>query len=125
HGIGGIAEISTISKTLVGELKNGETRYYEISPREFNLEVTNLDKIKAEDVVTSAEIAKEILRGKLRNERLDIVLLNSAAGIYVSGKCDTIQEGIELAKESIESGKAYEKLKSLVKATKGDLSKLE
>lgn len=52
-------------------------------------------------------------------------MLNAAAGIVVSGKADGLQEGLELAAQSIESGAAYDKLVSLVQFTNGDPSKLE
>lgn len=125
HGIGGIDEISNIGKTLVGELKSSRISYYKISPDKFNLKLTNLDKIKAEDIAQSVKLAKGILRNEIKDEKLEVVLLNSAAGIYLGGKCNNLQEGIEIAKESLESGRAYDKLKALVKATRGDLSKLE
>ncbi len=55
----------------------------------------------------------------------DIVLVNAAAAIQAGGKADTIKEGIQMARESIENGLAYKKLKSLIKFSGGDLSKLE
>ena len=57
--------------------------------------------------------------------KTEIVLMNSAAGITVAGKADDFTRGMELARESIESGAAYEKLRALVKASGGDLSRLE
>ncbi|MEM3704202.1 MAG: hypothetical protein QXX79_07300, partial [Candidatus Bathyarchaeia archaeon] len=55
----------------------------------------------------------------------DMVLINSAAGILVGGKADSLAEGVELANESIESGAAYKKLKMMIKASGGELSRLE
>jgi anthranilate phosphoribosyltransferase len=56
---------------------------------------------------------------------MEFVLVNSVAGIMVGGKAKNFEEGMELARESIESGIAYEKLKDLIKASGGSLSKLE
>lgn len=55
----------------------------------------------------------------------DVVLMNSAAGVIVGGKASDLKEGLEVARESIDSGKAYEKLQKLIKETGGDVSKLE
>ena len=57
--------------------------------------------------------------------KTEIVLVNSAAGIIVGGKAENFKEGMELARESIESGAAYNKLKDLIKASGGSLQRLE
>jgi len=61
----------------------------------------------------------------VQRAKRDIVLVNAAAGIIVGGKADDFEEGLELARDSIDSGKAYDKLKILVKTGNGDLSRLE
>ena len=80
--------------------------------------------------VTRAKAFAYILKNKESDIDLDIpktnmVLINAAAAIQIGGKAKTIKDGIELAQESIRSGSAYQKLKSLVKFSIGDLSKLE
>ena len=62
---------------------------------------------------------------KPQDPKIDAVLLNAAAGIIVGGKADDFTNGIELAVKSIESGAAYKKLKTMVKASGGVLTKLE
>jgi anthranilate phosphoribosyltransferase len=74
----------------------------------------------------SAEIIFKILSGKTFDDaKAEIVLVNSAAGIIVGGKAENFAEGMELARKSITSGKAYAKLKELVKASGGSLERFE
>jgi anthranilate phosphoribosyltransferase len=76
-------------------------------------------------VQESAEVIFRILNGKRDGAKMDLVLVNSAAGIIVGGKASDFKEGMEIAKESIVSGAAYAKLKALAKASSGNLQKLE
>ena len=90
--------------------------YSKIKKRE---ELVSALKAKIEEnrmLKKELEIVKEILQGK-RGPMRDIVLLNASAAIYVGGKANNIKEGIELAKESIDSGKAYKKLNEFIEAT--------
>ncbi|MFQ6090733.1 MAG: anthranilate phosphoribosyltransferase [Candidatus Bipolaricaulia bacterium] len=114
HGIDGIDEISTLGPTCVGELNEEEIRNYEITPEEFGLKRTTIDKIANVQPQASARLTLEILKGKLRDERYEIVLLNSGAGIYVAGGAATIEDGLGKAQESIISGQALEKLLGLI-----------
>ena len=75
----------------------------------------------------NAEIIFRILFEKLdeNDPKAQIVLVNSAAAIIVSGEADSFECGMEIARESIKSGAAYKKLKNLVRITRGDSSRLE
>ena len=75
----------------------------------------------------SAETIFKILSGNLTHGDpiIEFVLVNSMAGIMVGGKAKDFEYGMELARESIDSGAAYDKLKDLIKASGGSLSKLE
>jgi anthranilate phosphoribosyltransferase len=74
----------------------------------------------------SAETIFKILKGNnLNDPKAEMVLVNSAAGIIVGGKAEDFKEGMQAAKESIESGAAYGKLKALITASGGSLQKLE
>jgi len=117
YGEGGLDELSTLGKTIIAEVDKDKIKNYEINPEDFDFA-----RAKAEDIVETtpeknAEIARSILQGK-KGPMRDIVLLNAGATIYVSSKASTIKEGIRLAKESIDSGKAYKKLVAFIKATK-------
>ena len=75
-----------------------------------------MECLQGGDARTNAEITLDILKGSTGHRR-DIVLLNAAATIYVSGRADSIAEGIEIAKDSIDSGKALQKLQDLIAFT--------
>ncbi|PKP53428.1 MAG: anthranilate phosphoribosyltransferase [Candidatus Altiarchaeales archaeon HGW-Altiarchaeales-3] len=114
HGMAGLDEISTIGETKISELINGEIDNYIITPEEFGLERANGSDLSGGNAGENAKILIEILKGEERGAKRDIVLINAAAGIVVGGKAKTISEGLELAKGSIDSGRAYKKLKNMI-----------
>jgi anthranilate phosphoribosyltransferase len=127
HGLDGLDEISTIGKTQICWLRNGEVHSHMIEPEDFGIKRTTPESLGGSTPQENATTTCRILTDRcLRNDpRRNIVLLNAAAGIVVSGKADSLHEGLELAAQSIESGAAYDKLVSLVRFTDGDPSKLE
>jgi anthranilate phosphoribosyltransferase len=127
HGLDGLDEISTIGKTAVAWLKEGKVAVMEVAPKDFGVRTARIADIRGTTPDESAEIVFQILNGKCppENPKTEIVLVNSAAGIIVGGKAADFSYGMEVARESIESGAAYKKLKALVRASGGDLSKLE
>jgi anthranilate phosphoribosyltransferase len=124
HGICGIDEISTIGKTAIAWLKDGEVYDIELSPKDFGVKATTHDMIKGTTPNESAEILFKVLNGLADEPHTDIVLVNGVAGIIVSGKTDDFNYAMDMARDSIESGAAYSKLKRLVKASGGNLSRL-
>mgnify|MGYP006288472665 CR=1 FL=1 len=125
HGLGGMDEISTLGETKISWLKDGEVNCKSFNPVDFGIKKTTHEAIKGSDVRENSEIVYRILNGHDNGPRTDIVLVNSMAGIIVSGKTDEMSHAIELAKESIESGSAYGKLKDLVRQTGGNTRRLE
>lgn len=127
HGVDGLDEISTIGKTWIAWLRDGEVSLLEKSPEDFGFRTAKPDEIRGASPEKSAHLTYKLLTDQLKggDARRDIVLLNAAASILVGGKAETIHQGVELAEESIETGKAYRKLKMMVKASGGNLSKLE
>jgi len=117
HGRDGVDEISTLGPTYAGELKDGEIRHYELRPEAFGLRRTTIEKIQNIEPQASAKLALGILEGKLRDERYEIVLLNSAAGLYVAGGASSIEEGLAKAEASIAEGRALAKLRALIRKT--------
>jgi anthranilate phosphoribosyltransferase len=115
HG-SGMDEITTLGTTYVAELKAKEVIEYTIHGDDFGIAKPTIDGLYAKDIETSMRFFKEVLEGK-GGPRLDIVLLNAAAGIYVGGKAETIAEGLDVADESIKSGNALSKLEQLVEDT--------
>ncbi|MBW2990058.1 anthranilate phosphoribosyltransferase [Candidatus Woesearchaeota archaeon] len=112
HG-NGLDEITLDAPTKVAEYRDGHVSCYEIRPSEFGIRLAELKDIKGGSPEDNAKITLSILSGKEKGPKRDIVLLNAGAAIYTAGKASSIKEGIVLAKESIDSGKALEKLDEL------------
>lgn len=109
----GMDEISTAADTVVSEIKDGQVINYILTPEQFGMRRTILECLQGGDARINAAITKDILRGSVGHRR-DVVLLNAGATIYVGGRADSIEEGIELARESIDSGMALKKLEDLI-----------
>jgi len=114
HGEDRLDEITLTGATYVAELKDGEVREYKIEPEEFGFRRCLLSEIRGGTSGYNAEIIREVLSGS-EGVKTDIVLLNAGSAIYVAGKAGSIKEGIELARQTIKSGKAMEKLEALIK----------
>lgn len=116
HGMDGLDEISTTADTKVTELKDTCLTTYYIKPEDFGFDRVDIDEIKGGDAVENAQIIKDLLQGA-KGPKRDILLLNTAAALYVGKKVDSIKAGIELAANLIDEGKAYEKLQSFIDKT--------
>jgi anthranilate phosphoribosyltransferase len=116
HGLEGLDEISLCGPTKVAELRDGEVKEYTIEPEQFDLKRCRLEDLHGGNAAQSALIVRGVLDGKKGPAR-DVVVLNSGAALYVSGSAGTIREGIRLAAQSIDSGKARQKLAELVELT--------
>ena len=112
HGEDGLDEITTTGNSYVSELKNGKVIDYIVNPKDFNIKLAEAADIEGDTAVENAAIILNILKGE-KGPRRDIVVLNSAAALYVGKVCDSLAEGISLAEEIIDSGKALEKLEEL------------
>jgi len=125
HGLDGLDEISTVGKTVVAHLKYGIVTVKTYEPADFGLKSALPSELQCGSAEESAQTLFRILKGQDMTAKADIVLVNAAAGIIVGGKASDFKEAIALAQKSIASGAAYGKLKAMVKASGGDLSKLE
>jgi anthranilate phosphoribosyltransferase len=112
HGKDGLDEITTTSFTFVSELKDGIVINYNLYPEEFGIKRANLKDISGGSAKDNAEIIMGILKG-VKGPKRDIVVLNAAAALYVGKKCESISEGVILANQLIDSGKALSKLEEL------------
>ncbi|MFN7170355.1 MAG: anthranilate phosphoribosyltransferase, partial [Candidatus Omnitrophota bacterium] len=112
HGLDGLDEVSTTTETLIWEWDGKKIKEYKISPEDFGIRKSTLEQIKTEDLETNKRIALQILEGE-KGPHYDIVVLNAGCGFYAADKVKGIQEGIDLAREVIDSGKAKEKLELL------------
>lgn len=110
-------EITLTGATTVSEIKDGKVTTYQITPEQFGLKRASLDDLRGGDGAENAEITKNILRGTETGAKRDIVLLNAGATLYVGGVAESIEAGVKLAAEAIDSGAAYKKLEELVEVS--------
>lgn len=115
-GIDGLDEITIAGRTKITELNKGRLKTYFINPEKFGMRRSNLSRISGGDAKENANILLSILEGKKGPHR-DIVLLNAAAALMAGCKADNFKDGIDLAKDSIDSGAAAEKLSRLIAMT--------
>ena len=127
HGVDGLDEISIVGQTKLGWLKDGQITTKTIVPQDIKLKVAKSNEISGYDAPQSARIMVDILNGVEKEEspRRQMVLANAAAALLVGGKVEDLSSGVELGNEVIESGKAYEKLRQLIRYTNGDETKLD
>ena len=116
HGSDGLDEITISGESKISEVRGGEVRTYYVTPEDFGITRAPISAIQGGDAVQNAAIIREILSDR-EGTRRDVVLLNAAAGLVVGGKAASLREGIQLARESIRSGKAMACLEKLVDLT--------
>ncbi len=117
YGQDRLDEISVSAKTTVCELKNGYYRTTEIAPEDFGLERGRKEDLVGGTPAENAEITRQILSGKLQGSKRTAVLLNAGAALYVGGKAESIGEGVKLAADLIDSGKAAAVLEQYIRAS--------
>jgi anthranilate phosphoribosyltransferase len=117
HSDDGMDEVTLSGSTGILEVNGmGELSAYKVDPTDFGLPVSALDSIQGGDKEANATIALSILRGEASPAR-DVVVANAAMGLYVAGKAVTLPDGKDMAVESIDSGRAMEKLQYLITMT--------
>lgn len=115
HGKDRLDEVSPSAPTTVCELKNGYYRTSQICPEDFGLVRGTKDELVGGTAEENAEITKGILSGKIQGTKRNAVLMNAGLALYVAQKAPTMQAGIDLAAEMIDSGKAYKTLEAYIK----------
>jgi anthranilate phosphoribosyltransferase len=115
-GRDGMDEISLGAATLVGELRDGHVREYEIHPEDFGIGMAASRNLRVSDAEESKTMLLEALENKPGLPR-DIVALNAGAALYVAGRADSIASGIDQARIAIASGDARAKLEHLIATT--------
>lgn len=114
YGKDKLDEISMSAPTAVCEFKDGWFKSYTIAPEDFGFERCTKDDLKGGTPEENAKITREILGGAKGHKR-NAVLMNAGAALYIGGKAETLKDGIALAAEIIDSGKALETLDKLIK----------
>lgn len=113
HGESGLDEIAINGKTIIHELKDGDIERYYISPGDFGLPEASIDSIKGGTAAENAAILRNILSGN-RGPQRDVVLMNTAAVLLAGDRVENLMQGIKMAEEVIDSGRAMQRLEQLV-----------
>ena len=116
YGQDKLDEISLSAPTTVCEFKDGWMKNYVITPEQFGLKRCTKQDLVGGTPAENAEITKAILAGE-KGPKRDAVLMNAGAALYIGGKAESLAEGIKLAAEIIDSGKATETLEKLIKVS--------
>jgi anthranilate phosphoribosyltransferase len=116
HGLEGLDEVSLAGPTLVGELKDGEVREYQIKPEDFGIAPAPISALQVANPAESIARMKAVLANEPGPSQ-DIVLLNAGAALYAAGHTDSIAQGVEQARAAIASGAALNKLNEFVAFT--------
>ncbi|MDY6792307.1 MAG: anthranilate phosphoribosyltransferase [Thermodesulfobacteriota bacterium] len=117
HGHDGLDEISVCASTRISELQDGLIRTYDITPEQFFEKQADAKELIGGGPEKNADITKKILSGEKGTKR-NVVLLNASAALVAAGKAKNFMQGIDLAKGSIDSGAAADKLEALVRFTR-------
>lgn len=112
HGDDGLDEITLTTTTSVCEVNYGVIKEYKIDPKDYGFNNIDIKDIQGGTPKENSEIIKNILKGE-KGPKRDIVVINAAAALFVGKVVDSIEEGIILAKDLIDSGKALEKYKEI------------
>ena len=116
YGMDKLDEISLSSPTKICEIKDGWFKSYTVKPEDFGFERCTKDDLKGGTPAENAEITKSILKGEKCFKR-NAVLMNAGAALYIGGKADSFADGITLAAEIIDSGKAMETLEKFIEVS--------
>ncbi|MCX8097273.1 MAG: bifunctional anthranilate synthase component II/anthranilate phosphoribosyltransferase [Spirochaetes bacterium] len=116
HSEDGLDEVSPSSSTKVAYLNNGNVKYVRLKPQDFGLDPIPFEDILGGDIEYNKNICMDILNDKPIPQK-NAVLINSALAIFLTGRVKNLQDAVELAKKSISSGKALEKLQNLISET--------
>ena len=116
YGMDKLDEISLSSPTKICEIKDGWYKTYTIKPEDFGFERCTKDDLKGGDPEENAKITLAILNGEKGHKR-NAVLLNAGASLYIGGKAASFKEGVALAAELIDSGKALEVLNKFIEVS--------
>jgi anthranilate phosphoribosyltransferase len=119
NGYGGLDELTTTGPNAVSHYQNGSVDTYTLDPQDYGFDGAHISDLIGGDAPTNAAILRGVLTGEVDSAKLDVVLLNAGAALLAAGVVGNLNEGIELARESIGSGKALEKLDALIDMSQG------
>lgn len=114
----GMDEASLVGANTICEIRFGKTTYYSISPEDLGMKPCTLKDLKGGTPEENAQITRDILNGSIHGPKRDVVALNAGIALYLGIDDISLKEGIQLAQELIDNGKAYKKLEEFVQATR-------
>lgn len=113
----GMDEISISGVTYAARLQGGTISEYVIDPQEYGINKAPFEAILGGDAAQNAQILTNVLSGKAETAQRDIVLINAAAALLADGSARDMQEGLEIARDAIGSGKAAQKLRQIIEVS--------
>lgn len=113
----GMDEISISDVTYAAFVERGNVREFIFDPREYGFDFYEKKEILGGDAVQNANITRGVLSGEITGAKRDIVLINAGVALLVEGWVNSTQEGIEMARDAIDSGKAMQKLEQIIKVS--------
>jgi anthranilate phosphoribosyltransferase len=116
HGEDGLDEISISDKSTIWELKGDSLSSYTITPEELGINRARIEDIKGGTASENAGMLRDVLKGE-EGPRRDVVLLNAAAGLVAGDLSEKLSEGVELARKTIDNGRALQKLEELIRVS--------
>jgi len=116
HGEDGLDEITISTSTKVSRFVNGRVENSYLAPIDFGLETGGIEDLVGGDKDENARITLSVLQGE-RGHKRNVVLMNSAAALSVSGKVSSLPEAFEMVRDAIDSGNASKKLKEIKKVS--------
>jgi anthranilate phosphoribosyltransferase len=117
HGAPGMDEVSPLGITRVAELRDGGIHEYEIAPDEFGFDPPSEDDLAGGEPEDNAGIIRAVLDGSRRDGARSAVVLNAGAAIYVGGRAESLRQGVRVAEEALDTGKAAATLEALREAS--------
>ena len=117
HGEDGLDEITISGPSQVCELKGGRIKKFKVSPEDFGLPTASLESLNGGTAQENASLLRKILAGASGAPR-DVVLINAAAALVAGDRVETLRQGMDLARQAIDSGRALAKLEQLIRLTR-------
>ena len=116
HGVEGLDEISTAGHTKVCEVREGRVSTFYVSPADFGLPATSVERLRVDGAEGSIAVARSVLNGDAGAPR-DFVLANAAVGLVVAGRVDSLPQGVEMGLDAIQSGRAADALEAMARGS--------
>src|SRR5205085_4037073 len=119
HGFGGIDELSPAGPNLVYEVADGDVRQRDVDPQALGLDPCAPAALRGGSPKQNAAVIRAVFSGEERGAKRDAILLNAAGAIAAGGHADDLRDGLDVARETVDSGAAAERLEALIAFSHG------